>query len=65
MSSHILRHPNTNLPFVVYTDASGPGLGSILEQCLTDRQEEVLAYASQSLTAPRRIIPLQNWNVYP
>lgn len=55
-SSPILGHPNHDCTFIVYTDASSTGLGAVLGQrpstfCTT---EEVLAYASRTLTGAER-----------
>lgn len=55
-SPPILGHPNHTCTFIVYKDASSTGLGAVLAQrpftfCMT---EEVLAYASHTLTGAER-----------
>jgi RNase H-like domain found in reverse transcriptase len=44
----ILTYPNFDQPFVIYTDASGIGLGAILFQ-IKENKEHVITYASRSL----------------
>lgn len=50
----ILGHPNSELPFVVYTDANGIGLRAVLVQQRAKTEDKVLAFASRALTAPDR-----------
>lgn len=45
----ILTYPDFNKPFIIYTDASGIGLGAVLSQKGEDKKEYVIAYASRSL----------------
>lgn len=55
-TSPILGHPNHACTFIVYTDASATGLGAVLAQrsSIFGIAEEVLAYASRTLTSAER-----------
>jgi hypothetical protein len=54
ISYPILRHPDFNRPFYLYTDASGTALGAVLQQFDEDNKEYVVAYASRGLTTAEK-----------
>ncbi len=53
----ILAYAQYDLPFVLYTDASGKGLGAVLSQN-QDGQERVIACASRGLSSSERNYPV-------
>ena len=53
-SAPVLGYPNFSREFILETDASLKGLGTILCQQQKDGSIHVIAYASQSLCPPKR-----------
>ena len=53
ISAPILGYPDMEIPFILDTDASGFGIGSVLSQ-VKDGQERVIAYFSRSLSKTER-----------
>jgi len=49
VNAPILRHPNFDKPFILYTDGSYDGLGAVLSQKDENDQEVVIAYASKTI----------------
>lgn len=56
-SPPILAYADFKQPFVLYTDASGDGLGSVLSQKSEDGRERVIAYASRGLSKSEKNYP--------
>ncbi|GET67413.1 retroviral-like aspartic protease 1 [Rhizophagus irregularis DAOM 181602=DAOM 197198] len=54
----ILQHPNFEKEFILITDASGEGLGAILEQLDENKREIVISYASRSLVNAEKRYPI-------
>ena len=53
----ILGYPDYEKPFILFTDASGKGLGAVLSQKQNDK-EVVIAYASRSLNKAEQNYPI-------
>ncbi|GET52314.1 retroviral-like aspartic protease 1 [Rhizophagus irregularis DAOM 181602=DAOM 197198] len=54
----ILQHLNFEKEFILITDASGEGLGAILEQLDENNREIVISYASRSLVNAEKRYPI-------
>src|SRR5438094_310747 len=44
----VLKYPNFTKPFILYTDASGGGLGAVLSQLDENEVERPIAFASKT-----------------
>ena len=59
ISPPILKYPDYDCPFILYTDASAYAVGSILAQKCDNGKEHVIAYASKTLGKSER-----NWSTF-
>ena len=53
LAAPILGYPDPHLQYILDTDASAEGIGSVLSQ-IQDGQERVIAYYSKTLSPPER-----------
>jgi len=60
ITAPILRYPYFSQSFIIYTDASDTGLGTVLAQKDEDSKERVIAYASKSLNKAEQNYGLLN-----
>jgi len=54
----ILAYSDFKKPFIIYTDASGTGVGAVLTQLQSDEKEYVIAYASRSMNKAEQNYPI-------
>ena len=54
VSAPVLRPPDLDRPFILWTDASERGFGAVLEQELEDGQRHPIAYASRATNGAER-----------
>ena len=57
----IFHYPDFDKSFILYTDASGTGLGAVLSQKREDGNECVIAYASRSLNRAEQNYSITDW----
>ena len=63
-SSKILAHYDRQLPFIVSSDASAYGIGSVLSHRIPDGSEKPVAFASRSLSpTEKKYAPLEKESV--
>ncbi len=54
----VIAHPNFDRPFILYTDASGGGIGAILHQKGKDRKERIIVCASRTYNEHEKKYPI-------
>ena len=54
----IVAHPNFEKPFILYTDASGEGIGAVLHQKDDQGKERIITCASRALNQHEKNYPI-------
>jgi len=54
----VVAHPNFDKPFILYTDASGGGVGAVLHQKGEDGRERIIACASRTYNEHEKKYPI-------
>ena len=54
----IVAHPDFEKPFILYTDASGEGIGAVLHQKDDQGKERIIAYVSRALNQHEKNYPI-------
>src|SRR6266496_1530684 len=54
----VVAHPDFNKPFILYTDASGGGVGAVLHQKGDDGRERIIVCASRTYNGHEKKYPI-------
>jgi len=54
----VVAHPNFDKPFILYTDASGGGIGAVLHQKGDDGRERIIVCASRTYNGHEKKYPI-------
>ena len=57
-TASVVAHPNFNSPFILYTNASGGGVGAILHQKGENGREKIIACASRTYNEHEKKYPI-------
>ncbi len=57
-TASVIAHPNFDKPFILYTDASGGGIGAILHQKGEDGRERIIVCVSRTYNEHEKKYPI-------